>query len=175
MYQLSALPADLPAPARADSWYILATGHNVPPPFLSRWLALGGVPVVGAPIAEPQSSPGGAVQYYAALAMQANGKSTTLLPLGLAEIGGKPAARAKELPKSQKHLYFSATGHNLQGAFLDFWQRTGGAAVWGPPVTEELKKGSLAIQYCANAELVWNGSTVSLGPVGARAWASQHH
>jgi len=165
------LPIELPAPPRKDGWYILAAGHNVAPPFLTRWLALGGVPVVGAPFAEPQPATGGSVQYYAAVAMQAHGTSATLLPLGLAERGGKADPRAREMPKKQKHLYFSATGHNLSGVFLQYWQSTGGASVWGVPLTEEFSKEGLTVQYFTNAEFVWNGSSVSLGPLGARAWA----
>ncbi len=164
-----ALPG-LPAPARSNSWYILDTGHNVPPPFLSRWLALGGVSLVGAPLAEPSPATGGEVQYYESLAMQAHGSTASLLPLGLAEIGGKPDPKAAELPKKIKHLYVKATGHNLQGPFLQFWQSNGGAAVWGQPITEQRKKLGYTVQYFTNAEFVLDGNSVVLGSVGARAW-----
>jgi hypothetical protein len=162
--------AGLPAPARSDSWYILDTGHNVPPPFLAKWLALGGVSVLGAPLAEASAAPGGLVQYYDGVGMQAHGKTATLLPLGLEELGGKAAPKAAELPKRQKHLYFKASGHNLTGAFLHYWQSSGGAAVWGQPSTEQYKKAGNTVQYFTNAEFVLNGSSVVLGSVGARAW-----
>jgi hypothetical protein len=165
----------LPAPARSDSWYILETGHNVPPPFLAKWLALGGQSTLGAPLAEASPEPGGAVQYYDAVGMQAQGKSAVLLPLGLAEIGGKAAPKAAELPKKQKHLYFTATGHNLSGVFLQYWQTTGGAAVWGQPITETFKKSGYVVQYFTNAEFVLSGTNVVLGSVGARAWLRLEH
>ncbi len=44
--------------------------------------------------------------------------------------------------------------------------------VWGPPETEELKQGSRIVQYFANAEFVWDGTGVSLAPLGANAWAA---
>ncbi|MDB5075092.1 MAG: ErfK/YbiS/YcfS/YnhG family protein [Chloroflexi bacterium] len=171
---LALQPIGLPRPVQTAGWYILATGHNVSPPFLSQWLTLGGVPTLGAPLDEAQPSPGGAVQYFTSVAMQAHGTSAGLRPLGLAELGSKADPPAKELPKQQRHLYVSATGHNISGAFLDYWQRTGGIGFWGPPLTEQRKKGGATVQYFANAEFVWNGSSMSLGPLGARAWARLH-
>jgi hypothetical protein len=161
----------LPAPARADGWYILSAGHNVSPPFLTRWLNIGGVRILGAPLDEIHRSADGAVQYFAAVAMRARGTTVGLLPLGLAELGGRADPPAKELPKAKSHQYFASTGHNLHGTFLQFWRTTGGLNFWGPPVTEERQQGRLTVQYFANAEFVWNGSNVSLGPLGARVWA----
>jgi hypothetical protein len=92
------------------------------------------------------------------------------LPLGLAELGGRVAPTAAELPKKKKHLYFKESGHNLQGAFLQYWQFTGGAATWGQPISEQYKKAGLTVQYFTNAEFVLSGATVLLGSVGARAW-----
>jgi len=40
-------------------------------------------------------------------------------------------------PKQQGVLYFPATGHTLKGAFLDYWNRYGGLAQFGYPLTEE--------------------------------------
>jgi hypothetical protein len=167
-----ALPPSLPRPALAQGWYILQTGHNVLPPFLKLWLQLGGVPVAGAPLAEAQAGAGGPVQYFEHTAMRATGQGVQLLPLGLDALGGRAAPPATELPKKQKHLYFTATGHNLHGTFLSFWQSTGGAAVWGLPISEEESRGSLRVQYFTNAEFVWDGTGVTLAPLGARACGS---
>lgn len=168
---LPPLAPELPRPEQAQGWYILSTGHNVSPPFLKTWLALGGESLAGAPIDDARSGAGGSTQYFDSIALQAHGATVTLLPLGLEELGGHAAPAAKELPKKQRHLYFPATGHNLRGAFLNFWRSTGGLATWGPPITEEFAKGSLTVQYTTNAEFVWDGNSVSLGSVGARAWA----
>jgi len=40
-------------------------------------------------------------------------------------------------PKQQGVQYFPATGHTLKGAFLDYWNRYGGLAQFGYPLTEE--------------------------------------
>jgi len=39
--------------------------------------------------------------------------------------------------KQQGVLYFPATGHTLRGAFLNYWNRYGGLAQFGYPLTEE--------------------------------------
>jgi spore germination protein YaaH len=36
--------------------------------------------------------------------------------------------------------YIRETGHSLQGAFLDYWNRRGGAAIFGYPLTEEFQE-----------------------------------
>ena len=165
-------PPELPVAAQTSGWYILAAGHNILPPLLGLWQNLGSSAVVGTPIDDARSGPGGPVQFFTAVAMQGRGNTAILLPLGLEAIGGRPYPPAKELPKKTKHLYFPITGHNLRGKFLAYWQASGGLAMWGMPETEELSRGGKIVQYFANAEFVWNGSGVSLGPLGSQAWAS---
>ena len=106
--------------------------------------------------------------------MRTRAGTVAMLPLGLDAIGGRAAPAVSELPKKRPHRYFAATGHNLRGVFLNYWQATGGAATWGPPMSEEQLIGGVSVQYFTNAEFVWNGSSVTLAPLGARAWqASQ--
>ena len=127
--------------------------------------------MAGPPIAEAQGTPGSLVQYYTDVALRKNGGSAVLLPLGLQENGG-PDPRSKELPRTQAHQYFASTGHNLSGAFLRYWQSTGGLSTWGPPISEVKQRNGYTVQYCANAEFVLSGKSVVLGSVGARAWAA---
>ena len=37
-------------------------------------------------------------------------------------------------------IYFPQTGHNLGGAFLQYWKATGGLASYGYPISEELRE-----------------------------------
>jgi hypothetical protein len=37
-------------------------------------------------------------------------------------------------------IYFPQTGHNLGGAFLQYWKTTGGLASYGYPISEELRE-----------------------------------
>jgi hypothetical protein len=58
-------------------------------------------------------------------------------------------------PKQPDVLYFSATEHTLRGVFRDYWQRYGGRAQFGYPLTEEFFEptgpdpnvASLQVQY----------------------------
>jgi len=40
-------------------------------------------------------------------------------------------------PKQQGVVWFAPTGHTLRGAFLEYWNRYGGLAQFGYPLTEE--------------------------------------
>ncbi|MEA2574782.1 MAG: hypothetical protein QOH93_2080 [Chloroflexia bacterium] len=44
-------------------------------------------------------------------------------------------------------LYFAATGHSIDGTFLDYWQSHGGLPVFGYPLTEAFYDGGYLVQY----------------------------
>ncbi len=48
-----------------------------------------------------------------------------------------PATRVEPLPGA---TYFPETGHNLYGAFRDYWNASGGLPVFGFPLTEEFQE-----------------------------------
>ncbi|HYO50008.1 MAG TPA: hypothetical protein VEW94_09165 [Chloroflexia bacterium] len=55
-------------------------------------------------------------------------------------------------PKQQGVMWFAPTGHTLRGPFLDYWQKNGGLAQFGYPITEEFTEPGpdgkpLAVQY----------------------------
>ncbi|MBN9391811.1 MAG: N-acetylmuramoyl-L-alanine amidase [Chloroflexi bacterium] len=50
----------------------------------------------------------------------------------------RAASRASE-PNTQ---YFDATGHNLRGVFLNYWNQYGGLSLFGLPLTEEFEEAS---------------------------------
>lgn len=74
--------------------------------------------------------------------------------------------------------FFPETGHNLCGAFLDYWQRNGGLAIFGYPLTEEFPERSkqdgksYTVQYFErnrfefHPELVGTPYAVLLGLLG---------
>jgi hypothetical protein len=49
--------------------------------------------------------------------------------------------------------YFPATGHNVQGEFLVFFDRYGGEAIFGLPRTEEFFQDGLKVQYFQRARM----------------------
>lgn len=61
-------------------------------------------------------------------------------------------------------LYFQETGHTLSGAFLEHFQKQGGAARFGFPITEETAEGERIVQYFQKAMLT-RSATDSEGAV----------
>ncbi len=59
--------------------------------------------------------------------------------------------------------YFPETGHNLQGAFFNYFQEKGEVEIFGHPITEEFQEDGLLVQYFQRARLVLTG------PRGKRA------
>jgi hypothetical protein len=69
-------------------------------------------------------------------------------------------------------IYFPQTGHYLGGAFRSFWERRGGLAIFGFPITAEFVQNSngQVVQYFERARfelnVVNNTAVISLGLVG---------
>jgi len=55
---------------------------------------------------------------------------------------------------------FPETGHNLQGAFFNYFQEKGGLEILGYPMTEEFQEDGLSVQYSRGLALA------SQDPVG---------
>lgn len=60
--------------------------------------------------------------------------------------------------------YFPETGHNLQGAFLYYFQENGGLEIFGYPITEEFQEDGLLVQYFHRARLVLTRSQGETAP-----------
>lgn len=54
--------------------------------------------------------------------------------------------------------YFSKTGHNLEGAFFNYFQDKGGLEIFGYPITEGFQEDGFFVQYFERARLVLTGS-----------------
>ncbi len=52
--------------------------------------------------------------------------------------------------------YFPATGHNVQGEFLTFFDRYGGETIFGVPRTEEIMQDGLKVQYFQRARMEYH-------------------
>jgi hypothetical protein len=83
-----------------------------------------------------------------------------------------PAAPA-QAQTQVRIVYFGQTGHYVRGAFLDYWERNGGLAIFGFPITEEYIRNSdgKVVQFFERARLEVSGSGTSafvqLGLVGS--------
>jgi hypothetical protein len=63
---------------------------------------------------------------------------------------------------TQASVYFTETGHNLANAFLSYWQRNGGLAVFGYPISEEFAEvnptdgNTYSVQYFERNRFEWH-------------------
>lgn len=76
-------------------------------------------------------------------------------------------------------IYFPQTGHYLGGAFRSFWERRGGLAIFGFPITEEFvqNRNGQVVQYFERARfelnVVGNTAVITLGLVGREYMAQR--
>jgi len=61
-----------------------------------------------------------------------------------------------EGPRNIPSQYFPQTGHYVIGGFLDFFNRHGGLAVFGYPITDEFSEGGSTVQYFERARFEWH-------------------
>jgi hypothetical protein len=79
---------------------------------------------------------------------------------------------ADPVPANPSCTFYSETGHNLCGGFRDYWNKFGGLAVYGFPITEEFQENGVTTQYFERARFEWHPgswperSDVLLGLVG---------
>ncbi len=64
----------------------------------------------------------------------------------LLSVGGG-SIRAIETDPIHKSIYFKATGHIIEGKFLQYWQSHGGLALFGYPLTPAFYEGGYLVQY----------------------------
>ncbi|HET8626738.1 MAG TPA: hypothetical protein VFL91_04935 [Thermomicrobiales bacterium] len=179
--------APAPRAAAADSQCFPETGHCVQGRFLDYWVAHGGLAINGYPLTDEiqQQLEDGktyTVQYFERVRMEyhpenADPQYQVLLgQFGRALHPADPAAAARP-----GEAYFAATGHNLGGGFLAYWQANGGLAQFGYPLTEEftqyLEDGKpYTVQYFERARFEYHPENqppydVELGQFGRRILA----
>lgn len=82
-----------------------------------------------------------------------------VLLLGLTTLMSGSAAAA---PLGPNRVYFPQTGHYLSYGFLDYWQAEGGIPTFGYPITEELNRNGVTVQYFERAVFEYHADA----PVG---------
>jgi len=74
--------------------------------------------------------------------------------------------------------YFPETGKWVRSGFLEFFNRYGGVALFGLPLTNELSDGGMTVQYFQNFRLEWHpeasslAERVQLTPLGSRFYGN---
>jgi hypothetical protein len=150
-------PAATPGGAMAQGAgrYYPQTGKTLAPEFISFYDARGGVPIFGYPLTDAEVEGGFKVQYLERARIEyhpENRGTAHEVQLGLLgsilnagrRFDGAPRATASS---TASRLYFPETNHTLSGAFLSYWQRHGGLALFGYPISEPIQEGGVTAQY----------------------------
>jgi hypothetical protein len=129
--------------------YFPETGQAIAPEFAAFWLEKGGLGQFGYPISRPAVFSNGYLSQFFERAVfeyqpeNAGSDNTVLLRLlGSEMTEGRFFEKADPITASLDRMYMPETGHTLEGAFLKRWQETGGLAVYGYPISEELTEAS---------------------------------
>lgn len=141
------------------------TDHLVGNGFLSYWKTYGGLAVFGYPISDEFTQNGVTVQWFERARFEWHPGTDPAhfdVLLGLlgneataSRRGNGPFARASQNSASGC-VYFAATGHNLCGGFYAYWQKFGGLAIYGMPISEEFQENGLTVQYFERQRFEWH-------------------
>ena len=184
-------PLDYPVPAtpavgQGNFRYFPQTGHFLRGIFFSFWETHGATDVLGLPITEALNEDGLVVQYLERVRLEWHPdispdprRQVLLTRLGaiLTEDQGRFFERLTLGSSTPTSHFFPETGHNLANAFLTFWQRNGGLAVYGYPISEEIVEVNAAdgnqytVQYFERNRFEWHperpaSNNVQLGLLG---------
>jgi hypothetical protein len=156
----------------SNSVYYRQTGHYIKDAFLNYWLMNGGVTLYGYPVSEETTVSGVAVQYFQRARFEYHSGSARPWKVELTAAGarvteGRNFAQVTADAATGDRAFYAETGHTLGGAFKQFWKNNGGLAIFGYPISEELRENGMTVQYFERArfELAGQGR-VQLGHVG---------
>jgi hypothetical protein len=130
---------------RLQSVYFSPTGQHISDRtgFLSYWRRYGGKLVFGYPVTGEVVEKGRIVQYFERARFEYNpAKIGSDQQVTLSRLGAELFAD-RSFPKgspAQGELFFAETGHTLSGRFRRFWEKRGGLAVFGFPISEPFEE-----------------------------------
>ncbi len=151
-YFTQPLPAGIRNPvqffaATGERRYFAESGHSLAEPFKGYWEKNGGLAQFGFPLTEAfqeTSIDDGkryTVQYFERARFEAHPEAKDpqyQVQLGfLGKAFQSPAAATTARDGSR---FFAETGHNLSGNFRTYWEKNGGLAIYGLPITEEVRE-----------------------------------
>lgn len=134
--------------------YFNETGHNVTNVFLDFWTRSGGLDLFGYPLGEAFSRDGVTYQWFQRARFEYRNNRVELGLVGTeVRTGTTGAPSAPVIPNAPlptdtvRRRQFPETGQTVQGAFLDYWEKRGGATRFGYPISGEFKEGTKTVQY----------------------------
>jgi photosystem II stability/assembly factor-like uncharacterized protein len=181
-------PADgVPDPhLRGVRWFPTNGGHTLRGAFLTFWQSQpDAAGLIGYPLTEEltDATQGGVrVQYFERLELLLQGGTVVPAPLGVQLVPATYAMTTRTM---------TTTGYTVDPHFLLFWNRNGGASVFGPPVSPAFRQANgdgtgrlYLVQYFRGARLEYHpevastGNPVEVGKLGdealqAHGWPQQ--
>jgi hypothetical protein len=130
-----------------DTVYFAQTGHNLGGEFLKYWQRGGGLAIYGYPVSEAFDEGGYLVQYFERNRFELHTENQPPYNVLLGRLGadlstGRVFPKVQPFESQPGHLYFPETGYSLHNAFLGYWERNGGLAQFGYPLSEEMRERS---------------------------------
>ncbi|HEU5090411.1 MAG TPA: hypothetical protein VFT99_23315, partial [Roseiflexaceae bacterium] len=138
----------VPAPqarAATEPLFITATGHYVRGVFRDFWDKNGNLANFGYPVTDEyiDSQTGRVVQYFERARFERASADATAVSLGLLgrEVtAGRTFATAAPIANSATRRYFPETQQIVQYGFKTIWESRGGLAIFGLPISGEIKE-----------------------------------
>jgi len=151
-------------PADARPWrYFTETGHVVQGAFLNYFNLSGGLTVFGYPRTDELSEDGHVVQYFQRARLEyvqarAGAEVVPALLGAQALVDRGLRSRMETQPiapfdSSDTLRFIPETGHSVGGGFKTFYEKNGGVAVLGYPLSEEFVQDGVTVQYFQRAVL----------------------
>ncbi len=173
--------------------YFPETGHYLNDLFRPYWLRYGGLAQFGFPLTEAFEERNQAdnkiytVQYFerARFEYHPELKNTSyeiqLGLLGSQYTTGRQFAESAPFISTAQRYYFPETRHSLGGSFKRYWDKNGGLALYGYPISDEFAENGYTVQYFErnrfeyHPELSGTPFEVQLGLLGTIILEGQGH
>lgn len=177
-----------------DGRYFEQTGHRLAAPFANYWQTHGGLAQFGYPITgqiketEPGTNKLRLVQYFERNRFEYYPElAGSPFEIQIARLGDDVLRREgidwATLPKQSdappECLFFPETGHRLCPPFRQYWESTGGLALYGMPLSEAYDSNGQLIQYFERnrfehfPEKAGTSFEVQLGLLGRELYTTQ--
>ena len=130
-----------------NSLYFPETGQAIAPEFATYWQDKGGLGRFGYPISRPVKANGFLSQFFERAVFEYHPENQPPYNVLLRLVGNEYTQdrtfdKADESNVPPDRFYYPLTGHTLGGAFLAYWQNSGGLAIYGYPISEEITEVS---------------------------------
>ncbi len=111
--------------------------------FLEYWQAHGGLAINGYPITEPiqitlEDGESYVVQYCERVRLEYHPEHVWPYDVQLGQFGRRIHPADPPAARLSGATYYAETGHNLRAGFREYWNKNGGLAQFGFPITEEI-------------------------------------